>query len=228
MRARKSPAFQQAPVEPCARCRRAGRSFPLPRDGRRTSGARRRRRRRLAWSTSAADETEKALITPAPERAAISRTRLGVSLPCTWIRSGFRVAISRSTRASSGSTVTATVLTGTGPFCRSGAARRAAASGSRLRGLLAKNTKPTKAAPPVTAAATLSGWTARRSWPGGHGREVRWGGAHARGQRLTHLPHLTASAVCPGGGGGRGRDAPLPPVGEDDREAIRRGQAFAA
>ena len=93
-------------------------------------------------------------MTPAPLRSRTWRARDGVSLPCSWMKAGRRVAISPSTKASSGSTVTAQILTLRG---RAGAASRSAASGVTLRGLLAKNMKPRWLAPPSSAARTVSG-----------------------------------------------------------------------
>jgi hypothetical protein len=63
------------------------------------------------------------------------------------------MAVSLSTRASSGSTVTAT----TWALPRAGRDRWAAASGPMFRGLAVKNMKPRKAAPPARAASTACG-----------------------------------------------------------------------
>jgi hypothetical protein len=77
-----------------------------------------------AASMSEASVTDSTLITSMPVRAWTAWARAGVSLPCSWIRSGFSTRAISSSSASAGSTVTATIFAGP----RAGAASRAAAS----------------------------------------------------------------------------------------------------
>ena len=64
---------------------------------------------RAAWASSAVS-TGTAFTTGMPQRARTSATRVGVSYPCSWMRSGAAEATTWAMSASSGSTINATIL----------------------------------------------------------------------------------------------------------------------